>query len=130
MRSMGRLRDWPASVRRPVASPDDLAEPIVAELFSVERLEQHAASLAAAQAITGDPRRGHDLRPRVSQNGRVLLASYGALARAIQEEQSITPAADWLVDRFSRLAPAMPVTASVDPGGGQFLIALTTARRR
>lgn len=40
------------------------------------------------------------------------------------------PTADWLVDRFSRLAPGMPVTASVDAGGGQFLIALTTARRR
>jgi len=38
--------------------------------------------------------------------------------------------ADWLVDRFSRLAPGLPVTASVDPGGGQFLIALTAARRR
>jgi hypothetical protein len=38
--------------------------------------------------------------------------------------------ADWLVDRFSRLAPALPVEASVDPGGGQFLVALTTARRR
>ena len=38
--------------------------------------------------------------------------------------------ADWLVDRFSRLAPTVPVTASVDSGGGQFLISLTTARRR
>lgn len=39
-------------------------------------------------------------------------------------------AADWLVDRFSRLAPALPVAASVDPGGGQFVVALTAARRR
>jgi hypothetical protein len=39
-------------------------------------------------------------------------------------------AADWLVDRFTRLAPALPVTASVDAGGGQFLVALTAARRR
>src|SRR3954454_19776949 len=38
--------------------------------------------------------------------------------------------ADWLVDRFSRLAPTLPVSASVDPGGGQFLVALTAARRR
>ena len=38
--------------------------------------------------------------------------------------------ADWLVDRFSRLAPALAVTASVDPGGGQFLVALTATRRR
>jgi hypothetical protein len=38
--------------------------------------------------------------------------------------------ADWLVDRFSRLAPALPVTASVDTGGGQFLVALTAGRKR
>jgi hypothetical protein len=38
--------------------------------------------------------------------------------------------ADWLVDRFTRLAPAIPVTASIDAGGGQFLVALTAARRR
>jgi hypothetical protein len=36
--------------------------------------------------------------------------------------------ADWLVDRFSRLAPALPVVASVEPGGGQFLVALAIAR--
>jgi hypothetical protein len=37
--------------------------------------------------------------------------------------------ADWLVDRFSRLAPGLPVTAGIDQGGGQFLIALATGRR-
>lgn len=39
-------------------------------------------------------------------------------------------AAAWLVDRFSRLAPALSITAQVEPGGGQFLVALTAARRR
>jgi hypothetical protein len=38
--------------------------------------------------------------------------------------------AGWLIDRFSRLAPKLPVEASIDPGGGQFVIALSTARRR
>ncbi len=38
-------------------------------------------------------------------------------------------AAAWLVDRFSRLAPGLPVSATVEPGGGQFLIALATGRR-
>ena len=38
--------------------------------------------------------------------------------------------ADWLVDRFSRLSPGLPVTASIEPGGGQFLVALTADRRR
>jgi len=39
-------------------------------------------------------------------------------------------AADWLEDRFTRLAPDLPVSASVDAGGGQFVVALTAARRR
>ncbi|SDZ42574.1 hypothetical protein SAMN05421684_7504, partial [Asanoa ishikariensis] len=38
-------------------------------------------------------------------------------------------AADWLVDRFSRLVPGLAVTASVDAGGGQYLVALATGRR-
>ncbi len=32
----------------------------------------------------------------------------------------------WLVDRLSRLAPELPVTTAVQPGGGQFLLSLTT----
>ncbi|MFF2024611.1 hypothetical protein ACFVW2_22740 [Streptomyces sp. NPDC058171] len=38
-------------------------------------------------------------------------------------------AAGWLVDRFSRLVPGLPVTAGVEAGGGQFLVVLTTGRR-
>lgn len=37
-------------------------------------------------------------------------------------------AADWLVDRFSRLVPGLPVTADIEPGGGQFLVILATGR--
>jgi len=78
----------------------NLEEPIRSELFSLERLEQHAESLAAAQAITKEASRGRPLIPRVVDNGRVLLDSYRAIARAIQEEHEITPAAEWLVDNF------------------------------
>ncbi|PYU22271.1 MAG: phosphorylase [Acidobacteria bacterium] len=78
----------------------NLEEPIRAELFSLERLEQHAESLAAAQAITNEASQGRPLIPRVVDNGRVLLDSYRAIARAIQEEHEITPAAEWLVDNF------------------------------
>ena len=51
----------------------ELEEPIRAELFSSERLEQHAESLAAAQQVTTTPRAGRRLLPRVLDNGRVLL---------------------------------------------------------
>ncbi len=82
---------------RPQAEPD---EPIVAELFSVERLEQHAQTLAAAQAVTNTPSRGHAVGPRIAENGHVLVDAYRVLARAIKDERAITPAAEWLVDNF------------------------------
>ncbi len=44
-------------------------------------------------------------------------------------KQDAQDAADWLADRFSRLAPGLPVTAAVEPGGGQFLVVLATSRR-
>jgi cyclic beta-1,2-glucan synthetase len=75
-------------------------EPIRAELFSVERLEQHAASLAAAQIVAAEPGGGRPLIPRVRENGRVLRECYQSIAKAIQQEHTITPAADWLVDNF------------------------------
>ncbi len=85
---------------RPPGEPDDPTEPIVAELFSVERLEQHAHSLAEAHELSARPDLGRPLRPRVAENGRVLLAAYRGLARAIREERTVTPAAEWLIDNF------------------------------
>src|ERR1700722_4181619 len=75
-------------------------EPIRAELFSVERLEQHAETLAAAQTVTKVAGAGRPLIPRVAENGRALVEAYRATARAIQNEHAITPAAEWLLDNF------------------------------
>jgi len=88
------------TVRSAVTPLPELEEPIRAELFGVERLEQHAESLAAAQKVSGNSRRGRLLTPRVLENGRVLVASYRSIALAIREEKTITPAAEWLVDNF------------------------------
>ncbi len=75
-------------------------EPIRAELFSVERLEQHGETLAVAQRVTKYPGRGREIASRVRENGRELLAAYRSTAAAIREERAITPAAEWLVDNF------------------------------
>jgi cyclic beta-1,2-glucan synthetase len=88
------------TMRSPIARSAELKEPIRAELFGAERLEQHAASLALAQVVTEDARVGRLLTPRVLENGRVLVSSYRAIARTIREEQTITPAAEWFVDNF------------------------------
>jgi len=100
MTSNQSLRDPPGRARQRVRRQAELEEPILAELFSVERLEQHAQTLAAAQAVTDAPRRGHAVGPRIAENGRVLVESYRVLARAIKDERAITPAAEWLVDNF------------------------------
>ncbi|HEX6146994.1 MAG TPA: glucoamylase family protein [Acidimicrobiia bacterium] len=75
-------------------------EPIRAELFSVERLEQHARSLAETQRVGGRRGRLRLLSRRLGENGEVLLSSYRELSKAIREEALLTPAAEWLVDNF------------------------------
>jgi len=74
--------------------------PIREELYSVERMEQHAATLATEHRVSQTPRRGHRLLPRLEANGRELVVAYQALAGAIRDELSISPAAEWLVDNF------------------------------
>src|SRR6266511_530194 len=81
-------------------APPPLEEPIRAELFGIERLEQHAESLAVAQRVRGESDKGRPLLPRVQDNGRVLRDAYRLIATAIREERAITPAAEWLVDNF------------------------------
>ena len=80
--------------------PPETDEPIRAELFSIERLEQHAESLAEAQHVTTRRGAGRGLAKRLRDNGRVLLEAYRATAKAVREERAITPAAEWLIDNF------------------------------
>src|SRR5260221_4468558 len=99
------MTQFPTWLRRalgslPAASPWDTEEPIRAELFSVERLEQHAASLAAAQQITSKPNARGSLAGRLRKNEAVLLAAYRAIAAAVGENRPITPAAEWLLDNY------------------------------
>jgi cyclic beta-1,2-glucan synthetase len=76
-------------------------ELISAELFSVERLEQHAESLAAAQRVSRKKRsRGRSLSSRLRDNQRVLLDAYRLIASAASDERAISPAAEWLVDNI------------------------------
>src|SRR5881398_217491 len=74
--------------------------PIREELYSIERLEQFAAALAAEHKIAERAQRVSLLLPRLEENGRKLIAAYKALAESIREEHVISPAAEWLVDNF------------------------------
>ena len=83
-----------------IVAPHEWEEPIRAEVFGIERLEQHAQSLAAAQRITERPSKGRNLLPRVRENAQVLLAAYRDIADTIREKNEITPAAEWVLDNF------------------------------
>jgi cyclic beta-1,2-glucan synthetase len=80
--------------------PPETDQPIRAELFSIERLEQHGESLALAQQITKKHVTGRDLAKRLRDNGRVLREAYSSISNAVHEERAITPAAEWLIDNF------------------------------
>jgi cyclic beta-1,2-glucan synthetase len=85
---------------RPAVSPWNSDEILRAELFSVERLEQHAQSLATAQQVTSRPTPRRSLGARLRDNESALLAAYRAIAAATGEGRAITPAAEWLLDNY------------------------------
>src|ERR1700726_1493166 len=87
-------------IREPRVSPWDSDEILRADLFSSERLEQHAASLAAVQQVTGLHRRRPSLHARLKDNESVLLAAYRAIVLAVGEGRPVSPAAEWLLDNF------------------------------
>ena len=66
------------------AVPWNSEESIREELFSVERLEQHAESLAAAQRVTARPIAGRSLAARLKDDESALLDAYRAIAGAVE----------------------------------------------
>ena len=83
-----------------VFTHSEIEIPIRGELYSVERLEQFAATLAADHATVDQPKRYQKLRSRLEENGQLLVAAYHSLTSAISNEHAISPAAEWLVDNF------------------------------
>lgn len=81
-------------------SPWDSKAPVREELFGIERLEQHAQSLAAAQPVTSKPPRVRTLRSRLNDNAEVLLAAYRASAAELESGRAVVPAAEWLLDNY------------------------------
>jgi cyclic beta-1,2-glucan synthetase len=86
--------------RRAQATPWNDVSPVREELFGVERLEQHAETLAAAQPVTRRPPRVRSLRVRLGENAATLLAAYKASAAELETGHGVTPAAEWLLDNY------------------------------
>ncbi len=75
---------------------------IRAELFGVQRFEQHGRSLAAAQAVRPSKSRdaGPSFFPRVEKNIAALREAYDYVAMRSRSGHYVTPAAEWLLDNF------------------------------
>ncbi len=95
----------------------DNPEPVREELFSAERLEDHARSLAAAQKVTPKPVKAPPLAARLAQNGAVLLAAYKTLLQGTDEGRAITPAAEWLIDNYHLIEKQIRAIQSDLPAG-------------
>src|SRR5688572_613660 len=81
------------------ASSDADEQPLGGEIFSVERLEQYAKTLAAEHKTVTKKGRAQ-LLPRLENNGRKLVGAYRTLVETIRNGRAISPAAEWLVDNF------------------------------
>jgi cyclic beta-1,2-glucan synthetase len=74
--------------------------PVRGELFGVERLEEHARSLAAAQPVTAGLTRDSRLADRLADNAEFLLRANRALAKSAADGHHATHAAEWLADNY------------------------------
>ena len=82
------------------SSPWTDTAPVREELFGVERLEQHAESLARAQVVAVHPPRVRSLHRRLDDNAVTLLAAYRASALEVEVDRGVVPAAEWLLDNY------------------------------
>ena len=98
-------------------SPWDSHDAIREELFSVERLESHARSLAVAQPVAAFNVRSHPLASRLAENGVALHNAYVLISEAAAAGQAITPAAEWLIDNYHLVERQfLEVRADLPPG--------------
>ena len=101
----------------PTPSPWHDKAPVRGELFGIERLEQHAQSLAAAQTVTASPPRVPTLQSRLKDNAAVLLRAYRAGASELEKGRSVVPAAEWLLDNYHLVeAQVREIRDALPPG--------------
>ncbi len=97
-----RLPKWPWASGTELSDVWQDTAPIRADLFGTERLEHHAQTLAAgADRLPAAGRCGSERSAAGSRKTQIsLLRAYRTCAQALQAGQTITPAAEWLLDNF------------------------------
>ena len=74
--------------------------PIRAELFGLERLEEHARRLAAVCTLAPARRANSPLLRRFAENGRFLVRAHERIVEGGQRDEDRGLAAEWLLDNF------------------------------
>ena len=73
--------------------------PLRSEIFTKDRLEAHAITIAKRHEIFFDKNAEHLLK-RLADNENYLLQVYELLSDTLKQSNSISPAAEWMLDNF------------------------------
>ena len=73
--------------------------PLRSEIFTRDRLVQHAVTLAKRHVITHDEA-PEKLLKRLAENEFILFEVHSLLTEAVKQNNRISPAAEWLLDNF------------------------------
>lgn len=93
------------------------AAPVRSDLFGMERLEQHALTLAADQTVAVHPPRVASLHARLTDNARALRTAYRDNAEDAAAGRHTVPAADWLLDNYHLVeAQIREIRVDLPPG--------------
>ncbi len=91
--------------------------PIRSEIFSTERFERHAVSLADNHTVVERAPRVVSLLQRLEQDARALSTAYDTVVGDVQANRAITPAAEWIIDNFHVVeAQVRQVRLDLSPG--------------
>lgn len=94
--------------------------PVKSEIFGMERLEEHAHSLAVAQAVTHTAiTHRHALKHRLAENSIFIRKTVLTITEALQTGKHLTPAAQWLTDNYALIDMQIRET-SLDLSAGYY----------
>lgn len=85
-------------IRAPIAGPRSTPQMLQRERFTTDQIKRHAADLATKQRTTPRTGHAHPLWDRVRTTDRTIDEISADLAEAAEREQSVSLAAEWLLD--------------------------------
>ncbi|MEO5647519.1 MAG: cyclic beta 1-2 glucan synthetase, partial [Chitinophagaceae bacterium] len=77
----------------------DERPPLRSEIFTKDKLEQHAVALAKRHVLVYE-QASEQLLKRLAENENILLEVYSILSETLKQNNRIAPAAEWLLDNF------------------------------